>query len=521
MLRLPTEILVNILKTLHYVHEDWGTCGIKDDLLSTRAVCKRLANIGASLAFRHVKLIQDQEGYSRLRALSKSCHRTDVHLLTYSFEDLTDEALSEEDYDGSVRADAGRDRCSLYNTDEMYKCYCRGREHQAHLRRSDTDVARLNTAFNLLENLSAIRISQLFSDRPGPWRGGRPAAGVPEFLNRPTSGRVFDAIAASLCATNTKIIALTWVSMSTSPELHPLPLTGIIQGLSGLKTALYSEAFGRLNSISIFLPADTSKMQINFEGLSAFICCLPMLADLEFSGTKYVHTKFDPSFLAGLHVPRLRSVEISNGIFTSPSNLTDFFSRHSQSLQRVKLHNVALENGSWESVFSHMRDTLNLRSSDMSGKFHNGDPYEPGSVEVGYGIQYHGIPALPRRSIEDFVERRTDVRPFDLKRASSRRYPEHVSADDLHQCLSGVCPHLYTPVEAENKLMARRREVTNNQVAYVLTRYDIYTLSLIFLRQGRMEEGGLLGRLALRREEAMELEQFQYCGGLLKLQDVH
>lgn len=136
-------------------------------------------------------------------------------------------------------------------------------------------------------------------------------------------------------------------------------------------------------------------------------------------------------------------------------------------------------------------------------------------------MEHHGIPALPSRSIEDFIERRTHLGPFDLYRASSRRYPEHLLADDQHQCLAGACPHLYTPVEAEKKFMKERREMMNNTAVYVLTRYDVYTLSLLLSRQGRMEQGSILRRLAKGEEENGVLERFRYDGAALRLQDDH
>lgn len=48
MLRLPNEVLVCILNNLYHVYDGWETHGSKDDLLSTRGVCRRLALIATS-----------------------------------------------------------------------------------------------------------------------------------------------------------------------------------------------------------------------------------------------------------------------------------------------------------------------------------------------------------------------------------------------------------------------------------------------------------------------------------------
>lgn len=63
MLHLPDEILQIILQNLYHVTDDFRRRGNKEDLLSSRAVCKRLAQVGAYPAFRHITLGHHMESY--------------------------------------------------------------------------------------------------------------------------------------------------------------------------------------------------------------------------------------------------------------------------------------------------------------------------------------------------------------------------------------------------------------------------------------------------------------------------
>lgn len=58
MLCLSDEVLLMILENLYYVDDNLDISGQKNDLLSTRAVCRRLANIGQDLSFKYITFIQ-------------------------------------------------------------------------------------------------------------------------------------------------------------------------------------------------------------------------------------------------------------------------------------------------------------------------------------------------------------------------------------------------------------------------------------------------------------------------------
>lgn len=488
MLQLPNEIVVSILRSLYHIDENWKTHGIKKDLLTTREVCRRLADAAAPLAFRHVSVVQDQEGYRRLRALSKSNYRNWVYSLTYRFEDFSSDVVPKDEFDRYMTPEFEHVSAKR---EGIYEEYCRGSLYQANLHHFNLDVARLAAAFSLLENLRSIRISQTFTERSGPVTD---CDVVPQdcakFLELPTSCRVLDTIATSLYAADANVKALTLIS---SPllvfEYDHWPLTGLIQGLNVSKAALYRGAFNHLASLSVLIPSTNMKGWINFQGLSDFIRSLPALTELVLTAQPYAHADLE---FPGVHPStRLQSIEVTWLTFGS-STLMGFLSQHSESLRRVKMHDVVLSGGSWEDVFSQMRDNFNLRCSDMCGNFYvTGDWNDwDESLEIGYDHVYHRHKQVPpHRSIEDFVEKRTDVGPFELLRAYQRKYPEHDLPDDAAQCDARLCPYYHTPQEAENKLMQERKRMTSNGLVYMLYPDDFHIFGIIICRQGRTKLG--------------------------------
>ncbi len=515
MLRLPNEILVSILRYLHHVDENWEVHGTRKDLLSARAACRRLANFGAPLAFRHVTVVQDEEGYQRLRELSKSNHRTYVRHLTYSFEDFSDNVVPVGEFDRYMRPTREYDDV-MEKPEGIYEDHCRGSLYQSQLHDFNLDVAQLAVAFTLLDNLEAIRVSQTFTDRSGPWLGD---TAVPldcsEFLELPTSRRVLDTIAASLMAAGARLKALTLISQPLIED-NCAALTGLIQQLQLSKAALYRGAFGHLNCLSVFLPSVSVDSGINFEGLSGFICSLPELAELALTGAEHFFADLElPDLHASSEPPRLQSIQLSNVALPSPAELTDFLSQNSGSLRRVKLDDIILLDGSWEGVFSHMRDTLSLNLSEMGGSFYTGNAI---TVEIGHDMGNHNEKqVLPNRAIENFVEGLTDVRPFDLVRTYRRRFPLHDLPDDVVQCDAGVCPHYYTPEEAEKKLMQGRKRMTNDGLVYTLTHGDFYILGAIRCRRGRMIQGEALKRLAAGQDDDKMPQGVPYEDGVVVL----
>jgi hypothetical protein len=72
MLRLSNEVLLMIHELLSSIDKNFDIYGNKEDLFASRAVCRRLADLSQSLAFKCITFIQDEEGYKRLLKVSKS-----------------------------------------------------------------------------------------------------------------------------------------------------------------------------------------------------------------------------------------------------------------------------------------------------------------------------------------------------------------------------------------------------------------------------------------------------------------
>jgi hypothetical protein len=54
MLQLPNDVMLSILEPLYYIDKNLNIYDGKDDLLASRAACRRLADIGRGLAFGHI-----------------------------------------------------------------------------------------------------------------------------------------------------------------------------------------------------------------------------------------------------------------------------------------------------------------------------------------------------------------------------------------------------------------------------------------------------------------------------------
>ena len=86
MNKLPNEVLLNIAEKVYHVNGRLEVYGHKSDLLSMRGTCRKLADIGRSLALKHVSFLQDKVGYDRLRAFSNSSCAGEVRYLTCRFQ---------------------------------------------------------------------------------------------------------------------------------------------------------------------------------------------------------------------------------------------------------------------------------------------------------------------------------------------------------------------------------------------------------------------------------------------------
>lgn len=349
MLHLPNEILIHVLELLHYVDEEWLPHGDKEDLLSARLVCRRLAHIGASLAFRHITFFPDEEGFTRLHALSLSDHRLKVNMINYTFEDFRDDDLSADEFDLYLRENARGRQSRWTSTLETYEEYRAAQQYQSDMQDSHLDVAHLTSAFALLENLQSIHISQEFTERSGPWCGEEGILdGYLDFLDLPTSHRVLGTIVAALIATGRRVTSLTLVSVD---EFGFYPLIGLIEELNFSNAIVHREAFSHLKILTILLPHDgedtdmdeeEEERHIDLNGLSVFINSLPALEELVFPGDAWRPRRFLQNFLRRLQVKRLLSIDIRGAAFADPSMLIDFLLRHSDSLLRIRLHDLIL-----------------------------------------------------------------------------------------------------------------------------------------------------------------------------------
>lgn len=378
LLCLPNETLLQILRNLHYVDNKFNEHGQKSGILATRAVCRRLAQVGARIAFRHVKITQDQAGYQRLHALSNSIHGKSIHFLTYSFVDFDNSAAYEDKFLDDV--DSGQDAVHISRMGwQRFGVHGNDSIHHSLPRKCSLDVDQLSVVFSRLENLESIRLSHIITRTPSNWVNKSLTPDWPKNSEHPASLRVLDTISAALHAAGSKVKVLTLLS---SPFGQPWPIVGLIQSLSSSKALLYRQGLSHLQVLHVHLPPGNVAYSKNFEGLSGFISSLPALEELVITGDSEGHLTelCRPLFLSDLHIPLLKSLQMTNVAFAYAPQLTRFLLRHSESLRRVSLHHASLLAGSWENVVDRMKGTMNLSLDKIYGGYF-----------IHASIEYHSL----------------------------------------------------------------------------------------------------------------------------------
>lgn len=311
--------------------------------------------------------------------MSNSIHKNSVQFLTYSFVDFDHCAASEDKVFDDVDSEHGAVHKSTKGW-QHFDGHGHGSIHHPQPYKCSLDVDQLSVSFSLLKNLESIRISHIITPTPSDWiNKSLTQADWPENSEHPASLRALDTISAALHAAGSKIKVLTLLS---SPFGQQWPIVGLIQSLSLSKALLYRQGLSHLQVLHVHLPPGNVTYSKNFEGLSDFISSLPALEELVITGDSENHLTelCRPLFLSGLHIPLLKSLQMTNVAFVYPPQLTRFLLRHSENLRRVSLRHAALLAGSWENVVNRMKGTMNLNLSKTSGGYF-----------IHASIEYHSL----------------------------------------------------------------------------------------------------------------------------------
>jgi hypothetical protein len=296
--------------------------------------------------------------------------------------------------------------CTLEEVQEMFEAYCRESQYQCLLNRIGLDVA---VPLGRFQSLRAVEM--------GAWRSRWYNAMSDDEFDRlcasSTGHRFFEAFTNSLAKAGHHIEDLTLGHFhrdDTSDSSDPSTLS-IIQGLDPARQ-VYQQVFGRLRRLKIALPMigeDGHVHRLNFRGLSTFIQSAVSLEELWLSFYEIEDTSPVPSqFLRSLNIPYLRTL-VLNSVMVKASALLTFLRRHAATLKSIELSCIDLRRGSWEALCLRMRDILTLESSSICG-------FGMYDRIMGYHTLAYELEYRLDRTINDFVQRRTDVNPFDLLR---------------------------------------------------------------------------------------------------------
>ncbi|KAH6672613.1 hypothetical protein B0J14DRAFT_655484 [Halenospora varia] len=407
MLRLSDEILLTILKYLYYLDPNFVRWGQKEDLLATRAACRRLANIGTSLAFEHVTLIHGERNYATFLQMSRSPHLCQsVRRLTFTFESFEVDPTPEQfEYSRGIYKDS--DQHTPEELNELYKTYCHGCEHQKHIEESNVDIASLAAAIPQYRTLRSVRVLEDLGSRSEDWfvYDDRGYTG--------TGPRLFGAITSALYVSGLEIEELHLGSLGSDARA----LIGIVQELSSLALLPYPRVFGRLRRLVMILPWTVDAGQVDYYGVLELIQSAALALEELVLRSDNLGDALPAEFFESLSLPHLQVLTLELLEIQSPLHLMQFFRKHAHTLKVVELCSINLESGfgsnlesnlesSWELIFVEMRSCLNLESIRLSDLMDSGR-------EILAGRNYRVVNMW---AIEDFIQRQTDDNPFELER---------------------------------------------------------------------------------------------------------
>jgi hypothetical protein len=175
-----------------------------------------------------------------------------------------------------------------------------------------------------------------------------------------------------------------------------------------MTAGIYHEAFSQLERLDIKLSwVESHFTQLNYHGLSSLIQAAP-LRELRLVTSSSSPVPPD-AFLAVLGASRLRVLELEGVRFNSPSGLLQLLHGLASTLEIVRFHNLGIEHGSWETVLLEMRSAFNLKICKMGMLLWKGN-----NIELGMCFGDRGI---PKNAVNEFVQRKSDINPFDLVRS--------------------------------------------------------------------------------------------------------
>lgn len=351
MLQLCDEILLQTLKYLYYLDPNFVRWAEKDDLLATRAACRRLGNIGIGLAFEHLTVVHGERGYATFLQMSRRpylCHS--VQRLTFTFQSFeVDPTLEQFVYSRGISMDSNTPK----EPNKLYQTYCHNCEHQKHLEESNVDIASLAAAIPQLRTLRSIRVLEDFGSWLKDWF-------VHDYHGYTRTGpRLFGAITSALYVSGLEIEELHLGSLDSDDPA----LIGIVQGLSSLSLLPYGRLFGRLRRLEMILPWMVDAEEVNYYGVTEVIQSSALAVEelsLGFDNLSYAISAefFDSLILPHLQVLWLKAIEFQGSL-----HMMQFFRRHARTLKVVELCSINLESdlesdleNSWEPIFIETRN---------------------------------------------------------------------------------------------------------------------------------------------------------------------
>jgi len=317
LISLPTEILLHILSYLYALEENFIQYGNKKNILSTRLACRRLAGIGETILFTHIKFVQDDEGFRRLSTLARSPLCQQVRVISCYFEN--------------------------YRTGKSSKSIVNETKFQSLVELTEKGSTGLADILSQFQNLRAIKIWQNWASS---WFWDLDSHEVEALTAQPVTCRLFENVIDALATSTYSITGLALGSDRAFCPEWPLSFAAF-QPRTPETRNLYQRVFGSIRQLKVMLPRiarnGIGEYGLNIRGLKALIESSPLLEDLHLSiDMGFDHEPFELDFAT----PKLQHLTLEGLLLKDLAAFVNFLRQCQTTLKSVEFRRLTLVQGS-------------------------------------------------------------------------------------------------------------------------------------------------------------------------------
>ena len=373
--RIPSEILVHILKGVVSCQRETSEATYINDLKALRLCCRTIEPLAAELLFRECWLFMEEASFERLAAVAgHPTHSHRVQTLQIIPTLRSENLLRKEIYRREVKGAAltisnlswfglqgdGYRELTEEEVEVGYQEYSRLIDRQTKVRHQGKTA--LQKALNAFTHLTGIEASPLqgYMDR-GHGLSGFSKDTLNTSLGSEDATMVIMAIALSGCPVKKLLLAdfnlsgSVGVFNATVVDLSPADLRlakRTFVGLEELSLRLFKhDEFGKIQLLGSRRARKCQKLLASAHNLTKLL-----VGDMLTPGLPPIQGMFTTVF-NNTHWPRLQDLELWSSM-VEQNPLSGLLRRHKATLQRIRLCSMMLCVGTWHAVFAALRKSL-------------------------------------------------------------------------------------------------------------------------------------------------------------------